>query len=48
VLYDEVQQDCHGTSRTGVRAEMEALYLLLTLGNSEALCRSLQVPRELR
>jgi SAC3 domain-containing protein 1 len=48
VLYGEVQWDCHDTLGSGARAEMEALYLLLTLGNSETLSRSLHLPRELR
>ncbi|PNF30649.1 hypothetical protein B7P43_G06113 [Cryptotermes secundus] len=48
VLYDEVQLGCHDTPGTGARAEMEALYLLLTLGYSETLSRSLHLPRELR
>lgn len=48
MLYGEVQQDCHDTPGTEARAEMEALYLLLTLGNSETLSRSLHLPGELR
>jgi SAC3 domain-containing protein 1 len=49
MLYGEVRQDGHDTSGgIAARAEMEALYLLLTLGNSETLSRPLNLPRELR
>lgn len=47
-LYDATHQDCYSVPTTGVRAEMEALYLLLGLGNSDALRRALQLPQELR
>jgi hypothetical protein len=47
-LYDATHQDCYSVPTTGVRAEMEAMYLLLGLGNSDALRRALQLPQELR
>jgi hypothetical protein len=47
-LYDATYQDSFVVPTTGVRAEMEAMYLLLGLGNSDTLRRSLQLPQELR
>jgi hypothetical protein len=44
VLYD----DCHNTSSLEVRAEMEALYLLLGLGNNQTLNRALHLSGQLR
>ncbi|XP_021927032.1 SAC3 domain-containing protein 1 isoform X2 [Zootermopsis nevadensis] len=44
VLYD----DCHNTSSLEVRADMEALYLLMGLGSYQTLSRALQLPGELR
>ncbi|XP_069680940.1 SAC3 domain-containing protein 1 isoform X1 [Periplaneta americana] len=45
VLYDEVQQCCHVSEE---RREMEALYLLVALGDGQALTRALQLPTKLR
>jgi hypothetical protein len=47
-LYDANHQDCCSVPITGVRAEVEAMYLMLGLGNSNTLRRSLQLPQELR
>jgi hypothetical protein len=47
-LYDATHQDCCSVPNIGVQAEMEAMYLLLGLGNSDALRRTLRLPQELR
>jgi len=48
ILYDGMQQGCHSTLNIGARAEMETLYLLLGLGDNQALSRALHLPDELR